>query len=165
MIDEVYRGRFKEDKLWVLYIPAVMGVILFFLTIFVLLPISNSVSAGSLKQNDLMITLTCLVIPFAAAVIGCIYLTYAGMREQVRFAEGAVQYRAPFYSRKIPAMDIEKFMIFEGERPIIIYYDGDTKKRQVLPRWGNAYYIDELIRLARRANPSIEVVDMRGEGE
>jgi hypothetical protein len=70
-------------------------------------------------------------------------------------------YYTTFFSKTIPALDIDKIMIFDKERPVVIYDAGGDLKRLKLPVWKSNDYLDSLIADLKPINPNIDVVDLR----
>ena len=70
-----------------------------------------------------------------------------------------------FFTKTLPALDIDKVMIFDKERPIIIYDVGGDMKRLKLPVWKSNDYIDRLVADLKPTNPNIDVVDLRKDAD
>jgi hypothetical protein len=75
--------------------------------------------------------------------------------------EGSITYYATFFTKTISALEIEKIMIFDKERPMIIYNVGEDLKRLKLPVWKSNDYVDSLAADLKRMNPNIDIVDLR----
>jgi hypothetical protein len=164
-MEKIYRGRFWKDNLWMGMGLVGVGILLVVLPLLAIFPM-----AYSAYQDGTLDSLLYIWVPFYAFFLAgsgaCLYVVIGSMREHLRIADGALHYSGPFSSKRIAAMSIDKIMLFSGEKPIVIYEWGGDMKRFRLPRWENAYYMDDLVVDLKRMNPGVEVVDMRkGQAE
>ena len=158
-MDKVYRGRFWGDDIWLSLILGILGVLL------IVVPLGLvALSASSAQGNtfrDLLIRVAPMYLVFLAAGVLCFYYLRGKSRERIEVGGGTLRYTGPFSTRRIPALDIDRVLLFRGERPIIIYEKSGVKKELRLPRWESSGYADDLLADLRRMNPNIEVLDTR----
>jgi hypothetical protein len=126
--------------------------------------IRNAESEGT-QLADIWFNVGIFITLFLIGSAACFYLVWRGTHERVTVKDGAMTYYTTFFSKTIPALDIEKIMIFDKERPIIIYDIGGDMKRLKLPAWKSNDYIDRLADDLKPINPNIDVVDLRKDAD
>ncbi len=157
---KIYKGSIMKDHLLIALIIGGLGALLAImpLTVFYLW-IRNAESEGILP-GDIWFNFGIFIAPFLIGSAACFYLVWRGMRERVTVDGGAMTYYT-FFSKTIPVLDIDKIMIFDKERPVIIYDVGGDLKRLKLPVWKSNDYVDSLIADLKPINPNIDLVDLR----
>ncbi|HUL62709.1 MAG TPA: hypothetical protein VLT35_06565, partial [Methanocella sp.] len=121
----------------------------------------STVTGQGTQLGDIIVNVSFFIALFLLGSLACFYLVWRGAHERVTIDRGAMTYYAPFFSRTIPALNIDKLMIFDRERPVVIYDAGGDVKRMRLPAWKSNDYIDRLAGDLKPINPNIEVVDLR----
>ncbi|MGA9139735.1 MAG: hypothetical protein WBZ29_05900 [Methanocella sp.] len=160
---KIYRGDLVKDHLEMAVIIGGLGAVLLIVPLVILYLWVSDVTGKGTPLGDIILNVVFFVALFLIGGAACFYLVWRGVNERVMAADGGLALVSTFFSKKIPALDIDKIMVFEKERPIVIYDSGDDKKRLRLPVWKNTDYIDDLIEELKRMNPSIVVSDLRPE--
>ncbi len=138
-----------------------VGMVLLIIPLIILSFWIGDVTSKGTPLSDIILNVSFFLALFLIGGAACFYLVWRGINERVMATEGGLVYVAMFFSKKIPAIDIYKIMLFNSERPVIIYDLGDEKKQLKLPLWKSNDYIDDLIGELKRMNPSIAVSDLR----
>jgi hypothetical protein len=160
---KVYKGSFTKDHLPMALIVGGTGALLVIVPLAVFyLWITNVTSEGT-KFEDIALNVTFFIALFLAFSVLCFYLVWRGTHERVTVDGMGMSYYATFFDKSIPALGIEKVMIFDKERPVIIYNYGDELRQMKLPVWKSNDYIDNLVADLKPVNPNIDVVDLRKE--
>jgi hypothetical protein len=158
---KIYKGSFTKDHLPVAVIIGGLGTILVVMPLVVFyLWIRNAASEG-IQFADIMLNVGFFIALFLIGSAACFYLVWRGIHERITVDGGAVTYYTTFFGKTIPALDIEKIMIFDKERPVVIYNVAEDLKRLKLPVWKSNDYIDSLVADLKPVNPNIDVVDLR----
>ncbi len=162
---KIYKGSIRKDHLPIALIIGGLGALLVIIPLIVFyLWIKNAESEGT-QLADIWFNVGIFIALFLIGSAACFYLVWRGTREKVTVDEGAITYYTTFFTKKLPALDIDKVMIFDKERPIIIYDVGGDKKRLKLPVWKSNDYIDRLVADLKPINPNIDVVDLRKDAD
>jgi hypothetical protein len=157
---KIYKGSIGKDHLPISLIIGGLGALLVIIPPIVFyLWIGNAESEGT-RLADIWFNVGIFIALFLIGSAAYFYLVWRGTREKVTVGEGATTYYTTFFTKTLSALDIDKIMIFDGERPIIIYDVGGDKKRLKLPVWKSNNYIDRLVADLKPINPNIDVVDM-----
>jgi hypothetical protein len=160
-MEKIYKGSFREDHLPIALVIGGLGALLVIMPLIVFYLWINDVTSEGTQFGDIALNVGFFIALFLIGSGACFYLVWRGTHERVTVDSGAMSYYATFFSRKIPALEIEKIMIFDKERPIIIYDIGGDMKRIKLPVWKSNDYIDRLVGDLKPINPNIDVVDLR----
>jgi hypothetical protein len=158
---KIYRGDIVRDHLGMAMIIGGLGAILMIVPLIVLYLWVSDVTGKGTPLGDIILNVSFFVILFLIGGAACFYLVWRGINEQVTVGDGGLTYDATFFTKKIPAMDIDKVMLFEKERPVLIYDEGEDKKRLKLPVWNSNHYADDLFSELKRMNPNITLSDLR----
>jgi len=158
---KIYRGDIVKDHLGMAMIIGGLGAILLIVPLIVLYLWVSDVTSKGTPLGDIILNVGFFLALFLFGGAACFYLMWRGLNERVIVGEGGLTYIATFFSKKISALNIDKVILFEKERPIIIYDEGDDKKRMKLPVWNSNHYADELVGELKRMNPNITVSDLR----
>lgn len=159
-MEKIYKGRYWRDNLRMALLLGSLGIILVFLPLLVLIPMAFSAIKDGTLVNLLYIAMPFYLF-FLVGGAACLYILYESIQERLVISGSILYYVGPFSRKRIQAMNIDKIMLFNSEKPVIIYDYSDDKKRFILPGWEKGYYIDDLILDLKRINPGIQVVDMR----
>jgi hypothetical protein len=162
---KVYKGSIMKDHLLIALIIGGLGALLVIMPLIVFyLWIRNAESEGVLL-SDIWFNVGIFIALFLIGSAACFYLVWRGTREKVTIDSGAMTYYTTFFSKTIPALDIDKIMIFDKERPVVIYDAGGDLKRLKLPVWKSNDYMDSLVADLKPINPNIDVVDLRKDAD
>jgi hypothetical protein len=160
-MEKIYKGSIKKDHLTIALIIGGLGALLVIVPLIVFyLWISNVTGEGT-PLGDIIINVSFFIALFLIGSVACFYLVWRGAHERVTVDHGAIASYTTFFSRTIPALNIDKIMICDKERPIVIYDTGGDVKRMRLPAWKSNDYIDRLVGDLKPINPNIAVVDLR----
>jgi hypothetical protein len=163
---KIYKGSIRKDHLLTALITSGLGALLVIMPLIIFfLWIRNAESQG-VQLGDIWFNVSIFIILFLLGSAACFYLVWRGIRETVTVDEGKMTYYSTFFTKTLPALDIDKIMIFDEERPVIIYnVGGGDMKRLKLPVWKSNDYIDSLVADLKPTNPNIDVVDLRKDAD
>jgi hypothetical protein len=163
---KIYRGDLVKDHLGMAVIIGGLGAVLQIIPLVILYLWVGDVTSKGTPLGDIILNVSLFVALFLIGGALCFYLVWRGINERVMAADEGLVFVSTFFSRKIPAKDIDKVMLFSSERPVVIYDLGGDKKQLRLPVWKSNDYADDLIGELKRMNPGIVVSDLRpGAGE
>jgi hypothetical protein len=160
-MEKIYRGSIRKDHLPIALIIGGLGALLVLMPLIVFYLWINDIESQGIQLGDIWFNVVIFIALFLVGSLACFYLVWRGMHERVTVNDGAMTYYTTFFSKTMRAMDIDKIMIFDQERPIVIYDVGGEMKRLKLPVWKSNAYIDSLIGDLKPINPNIDVVDLR----
>ena len=152
----VYRGRFWQDSLWLLVFSGIIGLVILLGAIAGGVAVVSLASRGGMALGTGIALLVLVVIPGLVGGWACFYVFLGGLGERLQVQGDTLDYRAPFFRRRIPIRDI---LIVHRWPSLLLRYQ--TPKRVValrLPNWSRGWYADELIGELTIINPDIEVI-------
>ena len=152
----VYRGRFWQDNLWLSVLPGKIGLVILLGAIAGGVAVVSLASHGGMALGTAIALLVFAVTPGLVGGWACFYVLLGGLGERLQVQGDTLDYRAPFFRRRIPIRDI--LIVHRWPRMLLRY---QTPKRVValrLPNWSRGWYADELIGELTIINPDIEVV-------
>jgi hypothetical protein len=135
-----------------------MPLVLFYLWI-------GSVMGEGTELSNIALNAAFFLALFLVGSGVCVYLVWRGINERLIVDDGSITYFTTFFTKTIPALEIEKIMIFDKERPILIYDVCGDMKRLRLPVWKSNDYIDRFVADLKPINLKIDVVDLRKEAD
>lgn len=162
---KIYKGSVRKDHLPIALIIGSLGALLVIMPLIVFYLWIKTEESQGVQLGDIALNVGFFIALFLISSAACFYLVWRGTREQVTVDEGAITYYATFFTKTLPALNIDKIMIFDKERPIIIYDVGGDMKRLRLPVWKSNDYIDRLVADLKPINPNIDVVDLRKDAD
>jgi hypothetical protein len=158
---KIYKGSIKKDHLTIALIIGGVGALLVIMPLVLFYLWISSVMSEGTELSDIALNAAFFLVLFLIGSGACFYLVWRGIHEQVSMDGGSLTYYSTFFTITIPALEIEKIMIFDKERPLFIYSEGGDMKRLKLPVWKSNDYIDRLVADLKPINPNIDVVDLR----
>ncbi|OPY28537.1 MAG: hypothetical protein A4E28_01470 [Methanocella sp. PtaU1.Bin125] len=158
---KIYTGDFLKDHLGMAVIIGGLGAVLMLVPLIVLYMWVSDVTSKGTPLGDIILNVGFFLALFLVGGAACFYLMWRGINEKVTVGDGGLAYEATFFNKRLSAMEIDKIMLFDKARPVIIYDAGEEKKRMKLPVWRSNDYADGLIEELKRMNPNIAVSDLR----
>ena len=158
---KIYKGDFAKDHLPITLVIGGIGAVLVIMPLIVFYMWINNAASEGLQIADAWFNIAFFIALFLIGSAMCFYLVWRGTREHVTVEDGKITYYTTFFTRTIPVLDIEKIMIFDQERPILIYNVSEYLRRLRLPAWKSHDYIGSLVADLKPMNPNIEIVDLR----
>ncbi len=156
-----YRGDLVKDHLGMAVMIGGLGAILMIVPLITLYVWVGEVTGNGTPLEDIILNVSFFLALFLIGGMACFYMVWRGSNEQVSVGDGKLVYRATFFTRKIPVMNIDKIMLFGKAGPVVIYDAGDEKKRIRLPWWKSNDYASDLVSDLKRLNPNISASDLR----
>lgn len=175
-MQKVYKAKFWKDRIWILLIPGILGLIFL---LFGLATAGGGVYSwlkGGVSFGMFIGTFLIFSFPFMIAGGVLLYMLIYGIKIKIIINDKFLILDAPLYKKKIPIQDILKIDAGEKSMPIITYSGAGPapvsfktsstaivfkKKRRVkilkLPNWRHSYYLPQIAEDLKKINPDIKI--------